>query len=226
MLMPVAQKWAAGMGRTLRMGACAFAWAVGQAAICGQAAAAPPCARDNEVTAIQAASIQQQLMVAALTCNAVANFNAFQRGYASELRKSDADLMRMFKRFYGRGGEREYHAFKTRLANDSSMRSIHDNPGYCAAARAVFDAALAPQKPTLANFVSGVEVQETNPFSSCNIRVAIGLKGAAASIGTPGIVPTPKPADLGGTAVAGSDGANSPIWKRPEGTSSVAYPSN
>jgi len=206
------------------MGACALAWAVG-AASCGQAFAAPSCAKDDEVTAIQASAIQQQLMVAALTCNAVDNFNAFQRGFATELRISDANLMKMFKRFYGRGGEREYHAFKTRLANDSSMRSIHDNQGYCAAAQVVFAAALTPQKPTLVNFVSGVQVQETSPFSSCNIRVAVGMKGAAAPAANgPDIVPMPKPAEFGGTTVAGS--TESPIWKRPEGTAAVAYPSN
>jgi hypothetical protein len=198
------------------MGACALAWTMAAAPVL----AAPQCAKDNEVTAIQAASIQQQLMVAALTCNAVANFNAFQVGYGKELRRSDGDLLKMFKRFYGRGGEREYHAFKTRLANDSSMRSIHDNQGYCAAAQTVFAAALAEQKPTLAVFVSGVQVQESNPFSSCNIRVAVGLKGPV-----PDIVPTPKPVEFGGTALAGV-GNTSPIWKKPEGAASVAYPAN
>ncbi len=200
------------------MGACALAWTMAAAPVL----AAPQCAKDSEVTAIQAASIQQQLMVAALTCNAVANFNAFQVGYGRELRRSDADLMKMFKRFYGRSGEREYHAFKTRLANDSSMRSIHDNQGYCAAAQTVFAAALNGQKPTLAVFVSGVQVQETSPFSSCNIRVAVGMKGAGP---VPDIVPTPKPAEFGGTALAGT-GSTSPIWKKPEGTASVAYPAN
>jgi hypothetical protein len=203
------------MGRTFRVGACALAWTFAA----GQVLAAPRCAKDDEVTAIQAASVQQQLMVAALTCHAVANFNAFQTGFGKELRRSDAALMKMFKRFYGsRKGEKEYHAFKTRLANDSSMRSIHDNPGYCAAAQNVFTAALGPQKPTLAAFVSDVEVQE-NPFASCNIRVAVGLKGAGP---VPDIVPTPKPAEFGGTALAGT----SPIWNKPEGTASVAYPRN
>lgn len=206
------------MGRTFRAGACALACTIAA----GPAFAATQCAKDNEVTAIQAASIQQQLMVAALTCNAVSNFNAFQIGYGKELRRSDGDLMKMFKRFYGRSGEREYHAFKTRLANDSSMRSIHDNPGYCAAAQTVFAAALTAQKPTLAVFVSGVQVQETSPFNSCNIRVAVGLKGAGP---VPDIIPTPKPAEFGGMAVAGT-GDTSPIWKKPEGTASVAYPGN
>jgi len=67
-----------------------------------------------------------------------------------------------------------------------------------------------------------VQVQETSPFSSCNIRVAVGMKGAGP---VPDIVPTPKPAEFGGTALAGT-GSTSPIWKKPEGTASVAYPAN
>src|ERR1700722_15944020 len=105
-----------------RMGSGALALvalAVGSSAMAG-----PPtkCAKPAEVTAIQAAAIQQELMVAALTCNEVTNFNAFQTSYSSELRSSAASLERKFKRFFGTNrGEAEYHAFKTRLANNSSM---------------------------------------------------------------------------------------------------------
>ncbi|HEX3809046.1 MAG TPA: hypothetical protein VHW02_05040 [Rhizomicrobium sp.] len=159
-------------------------------AFTGVAQAASQCAKGDEVTAVQAASIQQQLMVAALTCNQITNFNAFQISYGPELRAADATLMKMFKRFYGGShGEAEYHAFKTRVANDSEMRSIHDNPTYCQAATTVFTTALAPAKPTLAVFVSGVQIMEANPFDSCEIRVAASLPGATAMM----IVPKPKP---------------------------------
>ena len=57
------------------------------AAVSG-ATAAPRCANSDEVTAIQAAAIQQQLMVAALTCNQVDHFNAFQTTYSKELRRA------------------------------------------------------------------------------------------------------------------------------------------
>lgn len=144
------------------------------------------------MTAIRATAVQQQLMVAALTCNQVSNFNAFQTSFGKELRRSDARLLSMFKRFYGaRAGEKEYHAFKTRIANDSSIRSIRDNRDYCSSAQLVFAAALTPQKPTLANFVSGVQITESSPVDSCEIRVAVGLQGAKA---VPSIVPRPKPA--------------------------------
>ena len=153
--------------------------------------AAPKCATQADVTAIQAAAVQQELMVAALTCNDVTNFNAFQTSFSSELRSSDQRLMSMFRRLYGaRRGSAEYHAFKTRLANSSSMRSIHDNASYCRETQTVFAAALAPEKPALSDFVSGVAVHEDSPVDSCEIRVATGLAGLK---GAPGVTPKPNP---------------------------------
>ncbi|HEY1629788.1 MAG TPA: hypothetical protein VGF56_00635 [Rhizomicrobium sp.] len=152
------------------------------------------CASPDEVSAIQTAAIQQQLMVAALTCNEIEHFNAFQTGYGPELRTSDSRLEHMFKRIFGAGaGEAQYHAFKTRLANNSSMNSIHDNTTYCHTAQTVFAAALAPaSRQSLADFVKGVPVSETSPVNSCEIRVAGGLQGLPASV----IVPKPNPLRL------------------------------
>src|SRR5438552_12434217 len=175
------------MGRKTAAGlVCATALIVGAGAI-----AAPRCAKPEEVTAIQAAMIQQELMVAALTCNEVEHFNAFQTSYGPELRSSDARLEKMFRRLYGGArGEAQYHAFKTRLANHSSMRSIHDNMGYCRDARAVFDAALVSSKPALTAFVAGVQVVEDYPVNSCKLRVRIGLNSVNA---VPNVVPRPNP---------------------------------
>jgi len=172
----------------------AGATALAATLLAGSALAAPPkCAKPDEVSAIQAAAIQQELMVAALTCGEVGNFNAFQTGFGPELRTSDSTLEHMFKRLFGGGkGEAEYHAFKTRMANDSSIRSIHDNQAYCHAASMVFAAALAPQKPALADFVAGIPVTDASPVDSCEIRVANGLVGAPAAV----IVPRPNPLRL------------------------------
>jgi hypothetical protein len=157
---------------------------------------APKCAKPAEVSAIQTAAIQQELMVAALTCNEIDHFNAFQTGFNKELRESDATLEHMFKRLFGGSrGEAQYHAFKTRLANDSSMRSIHDNVDYCQQARQVFAAALVSQRPRLADFVATVPVTDESPVNSCEIRVAGGLANLPSANGpTAGmIVPTPNP---------------------------------
>jgi hypothetical protein len=191
-----------GMGFRAESGAVALAVIVAA----GSATGAPKCAMRDEVTAIQAAAIQQQLMVAALTCNEIEHFNAFQTTYGSELRKSDASLERMFRRLYGGGqGESEYHAFKTRLANNSSIRSIHDNAAYCRDAGVVFDAALTSDKPTLASFVSGIEVTEQGPVDSCELSVAVGFSGAI-----PTVAPRPNPLRLAALAAAPADAASPP----------------
>lgn len=165
----------------------------------GTAAAAPTrCARPVEETAIQVAAIQQELMVAALTCNKVASFNAFQTTYSKQLRRSDWELQRMFRRLFGRRGERKYHAFKTRLANTSSMRSIHDNAAYCQQAAQVFSTALAPGKPTLAAFVSDVAPHDAGPVESCDALRAARL----AARPVPDVVPTPNPLRVAALAPA------------------------
>jgi len=132
------------------------------------------CATAAEVTAIAATSIQQELMVAALTCNQIANFNAFQTNFSAELRSSDRALMRMFMRLYGGRGTAEYHGFKTRLANNSEIRSIHANSDFCTAAGNVFTAALAPIKPALRDVVSAVQVIDPSPVDSCKMEVVVG----------------------------------------------------
>ncbi len=183
------------MGRALKAGACVVALAafVPSGAFARHGGHAGRCARSDEVTAIAATSVQQQLMVAALTCNQVARFNQFQTNFGPELRISDRTLMRMFLRLYGRRGAAEYHAFKTRLANNSEMRSIRGNHVFCEAASGVFEAALAPAKPSLAAFVSQVPVEDPSPVDSCQMTVATGLQGAMA---VPAIYPTPKPAQF------------------------------
>jgi hypothetical protein len=196
------------MAKRFMAGACllAFTLSYGGLAEAAKHRGRPPanCAQPTEITAIQVAAVQQQLMVAALSCDPagtpdtakefVRKFNQFQVSYGPELRKSDADMLRMFKRLYGvRKGDDEYNAFKTRTATHSEIRRIHAFGDFCKAANLVFAAALAPQKPTLADFVAGVEVQEETPVSSCAISVAFSLTGTQAGIN---ILPKPKPADL------------------------------
>ncbi len=167
---------------------CAMALAAIMAA--GVAAARTgKCAKPEEISAVQTAAVQQELMVAALTCNEIARFNAFQTGFGPELRASDAVLAKMFKRLYGaRQGAAEYHAFKTRLANDSSMRSIHDNPGYCREAGAILSSALSGTRVRLTEFIATVQVVQASPIDSCQVRIAVARPG-----GIPDVYPKPKP---------------------------------
>lgn len=218
------------MGRVLWMGGVAL---VAMTAAGTTVMAASKCALPSEVTAIQAAAVQQQLMVAALTCHEITNFNAFQTSFSAELRNSDRRLQAMFRRLFGGGrGTGEYHAFKTRLANDSSIRSIHDNAGYCREAQLVFAAALSPEKPTLASFVSGVTVHEDSPVDSCEIRVAVGLQGSKAA---PNVVPKPNPLRMAALTPAPAQAAPASVQApvapgpaapaaAPDGTAATAKP--
>jgi hypothetical protein len=153
------------------------------------------CASDAELTAMQATAVQQELMDAALTCgpDAVTNYNAFQTSFGPELRKSDRTLLRMFRRVNGYSkGDAAYNLFKTDLAAKAELHRVHGHADFCAAAGLVATAALAPQKPSLADFVGGVPLSKDmkGPVDSCRIELAVTLQGAMAA---PYVVPTPNP---------------------------------
>ena len=113
------------------------------------AMAADSCVRRREMMALKAAAVQQQLMVAALTCHAVPRYNHFVVAYRRQLLASDNTLKAFFVRH---GSVADYHAYKTRLANNSSLTSIGDAETYCRDAFAAFDAAAT--QPSLAVFVA------------------------------------------------------------------------
>jgi phosphate-selective porin len=107
----------------------------------GAAQAASLCTTPKEMAALRAAAIQQQLMVAGLTCQADQDYNRFVLAYRPELQRSDAELKDYFVRRHGRrAGEAAYDSFKTKLANLSSFSEVTNGASYCANARAAFDA--------------------------------------------------------------------------------------
>ena len=157
------------------------------------------CASAAEISAIQVEAVHEELSDASLACGdrAVDRFNQFQKRFLTELRRSDALMLSMFKRLYGVArGNAAYDAYKTRaIAHAEQRRAV---PGaaenFCKAADIVFAAALAPDKPVLEDFVAGVPVEESSPVDSCEIKVNVALQGVAAA---PSVMPTPRP-DLPG----------------------------
>lgn len=93
-------------------------------------------------------------MVAALSCSETRSYNRFVLSYRGELQRSDAVLRTYFTRRNSRSGETAYNAYKTKLANDASLRSLHDLDGYCMDARGAFDDALTNRNLPLASLVS------------------------------------------------------------------------
>jgi len=183
----------------MKLGACVAALSLTNVSLLEARPVSSACASTTEISAIQVAAVQQELTDAALACGPkeVALFNRFQTVFNKELRRSDAVMMRMFKRLNGNaGGNAAYDSFKTRAIAHAEQRrtkpGAHEN--FCRTAGVVFAAALAPDKPVLEDFVSGVPVNEANPVDSCEIKVAVALQGVQAG---PDIAPTPRP-DLPG----------------------------
>ncbi|HEX3486473.1 MAG TPA: hypothetical protein VHT51_15525 [Micropepsaceae bacterium] len=151
------------------------------------AATATGCARPEDMSAVKAAALQQRLMVAALSCDAAQLYNKFVTSYQKELQASDRALQNFFRRLNGRTGTEDYHAFKTRLANASSIQSIGDITGYCASAKETFAAALDQAKTSLTNFVSLQRTAADDAFAPCQFRTA----DAGDSAPVPDDVPVP-----------------------------------
>ena len=123
------------------------------------------CASPEEMTALKVAALRQQLMVAALTCHEAPYFNRFVTAYQSELQNSDHALMRFFVRHEHGRADDAYNAYKTRMANDSSMRSIKD-PWFCGQAREALIAAVDRNLP-LAELVADRARPIATGFETC-----------------------------------------------------------
>lgn len=148
-------------------------------------AAAPLCTTQNELSALRTAALQQQLMVAGLTCHATDAYNRFVLAYRPELQRSDAELKAYFIRRGGEHGEAEYDSFKTKLANLASLSNTADGRAYCANARVSFEMAMRGQ--SLANYVAGQQLVVALPeqrlciadrqvLASANTSPAAGVK--------------------------------------------------
>ena len=179
----------------MKLGACVAALSLTGMSV-AEARISAACATSSEVSAIQVSAVVQELTDAALSCGpqSLANMQQFQIVFQKELRRSDATLKAMFKRLNGaRAGDAAYDSYKTRAINHAEQRRIKpgEQENFCRTARVVFEAALAPDKPVLEDFVSGVPVNEANPVDSCEIKVAVSLQGVEAG---PAIAPMPRPA--------------------------------
>src|SRR5262249_8507183 len=134
--------------------------------------------------ALKAAALQQRLMVAALSCDAAQAYNNFVTSFQKELQASDRALQNFFRRLSGATGTERYHAYKTHLANTSSMESIGNITTYCADAKARFEAQTGA-KSGLMGFLSTQAIAVEDVYKPCEILTA----GASAPLPN---VPTPR----------------------------------
>jgi len=171
------------------------------------------CVRPQDMTALQTATVQQHFMVAALSCDTADLYNNFVRAYQTDLQKSDGALQAYFVRRDARTGVADYHAFKTKLANVYSVRSVGNLKSFCRAATASIQTVLKDKK-NLAELVSSQPISFDDSYTSCGDSVpggAMVARGAAdAPALRPRVAPTAAPPAPPATFVAPSaSGVNS-----------------
>ncbi|MDR3526128.1 MAG: hypothetical protein P4L57_02540 [Rhizomicrobium sp.] len=148
-----------------------------------KASAVAVCARPQEESALQTAALQQRLMVAALSCHNVADYNRFVLSHRPELQESDRMLMAFFVRRNAQKGTDDYNAYKTELANVSSLQNIRDS-GFCRSAKAAFDEAFRHQG-SVAEMVSQQPSLIKTGYVSCTPSTRDSIQTADATPSIP-----------------------------------------
>jgi hypothetical protein len=109
-------------------------------------AAAAPCAKPVDVTALDVASLKSKLMVTALTCNEQARYNDFVQRFRSDLMTHERALHAYFVRLFGGRAQREHDDYITSLANTQSQNGIRQGTLFCQRNVGTFTEVLALTK--------------------------------------------------------------------------------
>jgi hypothetical protein len=136
---------------------------LGLIAMTAQASAAAVCDQGASA-ALKTAAVQQELMVAGLTCHADAAYNRFVLADQPQLQKSDADLMSYFKS--RDGNEAGYDSYKTKLANLAAGMEGEQGNRFCASMARVFQAS---DGVPLQDFIAGQHLLIAAP-EACAVK--------------------------------------------------------
>ena len=98
-----------------------------------------------------------------------------------ELQDSDAALHAYFVRANAVSGEGDYHAYKTRLANNFSLIGLHAMQTFCEGAKMTFDTVLNVGEHALSAVVATLPDARGNDRTDCTETAAITDPSAGAS---------------------------------------------
>jgi hypothetical protein len=152
------------------------------------------CASAPELKVLQSTALQQQLMVASLTCHMREDYGRFIAAYRDGLAQSDQALKAFFA---ARPRGEDYNAYKMRIANAASLRSVHD-PQFCDSARKVFDMALGRRLERRGLAAEPPQLVDTG-YEGCRAvddRRLIEAKAQPAAKLAQAPKPMPRPADV------------------------------
>ncbi len=136
------------------------------------------CVKGPDEVALQTRVVQTDLMVAALSCGASARYNEFVKANQPVLMAAHTQLTKFFTK--ARGGSRALNAFITKLANDSSRRSIANIAAFCQETGWLYDAMLSPARGDFVTFIGPLLVAQRHGYAPCEAKpqlMAVGPTG-------------------------------------------------
>ena len=125
------------------------------------------CAVKAEATALETRVVQTELMVAALSCDAAARYNAFVVKFRPELTSAYKKLGGFFHRLYGSDVDKHVNDYVTRTANESSQRAIAQINDFCAAAALTFDLMEQADSKHFDSFVHAQPAAQQIGYDTC-----------------------------------------------------------
>lgn len=184
------------------------------------AQAAAICAAPQELRSLQAAVLQQQLAAAAQSCHAGADYSRFVAAYRAAIVRSDTNVRRFFERH--KAGE-SYEAYKSRIAHDVSLESLHD-ARFCAAAKAVFNLALGRSHGSAPPALVRTGYESCRPIADKPVFATVPQPKPVPSSRAAEVVPVPTPAPLGPRALAAIAAIPAPLIVPPTRLAAMAPP--
>lgn len=157
------------------------------------AVAGAACLDRTDMHAMQAASLQQRLMVAAFTCHDTAAYNRFVLSHRGELQQSDAALLAYFKK---NSGEAAYHTYKTHLANAAALDSSRSD-GFCGNTGALYQ--IVSHGGSLDNILDRLPTADTG-YTACYVADAQPVSGESQKVVRTAQVTPPAPSVSNDTA--------------------------
>lgn len=129
--------------------------------------AAPPCIKGKVLTAFQMRMLQNELMVAGLSCKIVPRYNEFVISYKADLLSAHYALLGHFKR------ESRMEDYKSKIANETSQRSLANVTEFCNYRSQVFDFLLGPERPKLSEYVAKEQIASFHGQTVCEAPAVV-----------------------------------------------------
>ncbi len=134
----------------------------------GGLAAAQPCARPTDITALDVASLKSKLMVTAITCNQQDRYNEFVQRFRSDLMAHERSLHAYFVRSFGSRAQREHDDYITSLANTQSQNGIMQGTLFCQQNVGIFSEVLSLAKGSeLPGYAAGKHLAQPIEVVAC-----------------------------------------------------------